>query len=199
MLEVAYKQTEDNNLPSDKTNIFIAAFTTCWARLKLYSYLHRLQQQVLYYDTDSVIYSWKEGQCRIETGDYLGDMTDELDGEHIVEFVSGGAKNYGYQTSGGKFECKVRGFTLNVRGREKLNYHSMKQYILNNLPTLQSREEEEQEEEEDHIAVHYPNHFHRNQTDKTMNLTDLTKKYRLVFDKRVVDRRNYRSHPFGYF
>ena len=172
VLEVVYKQTEDNDLPSAKTNIFIAAFTTCWARLKLYSYLDRLQQQVLYYDTDSVIYSWKEGQCRIETGDYLGDMTDELDGDDIVEFVSGGAKNYGYKTSGDKFECKVRGFTLNVRGREKLNYGSMKQYILNILTSLQSREEED----DTHIAVHYPNHFHRNQTDKTLNLTPLTKK-----------------------
>ena len=199
VLEVVYKQTEDNNLPSAKTNIFIAAFTTCWARLKLYSYLQTLGEQVLYYDTDSVIYLWKEEQPQIATGDFLGDMTDELDGEHIVEFVSGGAKNYGYQTSGDKFECKVRGFTLNVRGREKLNYHSMKQYILNILTALQSREEEEEEEEEDHIAVHYPNHFHRNQTDKTMNLTDLTKNYRLVFDKRVVDHRTYHSYPFGYF
>ena len=39
-----------------------------WARLKLYSYLHRLREQVLYYDTDSVIYTWKEGQPKIEIG-----------------------------------------------------------------------------------------------------------------------------------
>ena len=198
VLEVVYKQTNDNDLPSAKTNIFIAAFTTCWARLKLYSYLHRLQDQVLYYDTDSVIYSWKEGQCQIETGDYLGEMTDELDGDHIVEFVSGGAKNYGYKTSGDKFECKVRGFTLNVRGREKLNYDSMKQYILNILTSLQSMEEDE-EEDDTHIAVHYPNHFHRDQTNKTLNLTPLTKNYRMVFDKRVVDRHTNHSYPFGYF
>ena len=193
VLEVVYRQTDDNDLPSAKTNIFIAAFTTCWARLKLYSYLHRLQEQVLYYDTDSVIYSWKEGQCQIEIGDYLGEMTDELDGEHIVEFVSGGAKNYGYQTSGGKFECKVRGFTLNVRGREKLNYHTMKQHIVNTL------DREEEEEEDDHIAVEYRNHFHRDQTNKKLKLTALTKKYHMVFDKRVVDRDTKRSHPFGYF
>ena len=36
-----------------------------------------LQKQVLYYDTDSVIYAWKEGLPRIETGDYLGDMKNE--------------------------------------------------------------------------------------------------------------------------
>ena len=191
VLEVMYKQTEDNDLPSAKTNIFIAAFTTCWARLKLYSYLNRLQEQVLYYDTDSVIYKWKEGQCRIETGDFLGEMTDELDGEHIVEFVSGGAKNYGYRTSGGKFECKVRGFTLNVRGREKLNYHTMKEHILDTL--------EEEEEETVPIPVVNPNHFHRDQTHKKMKLVRQEKKYRLVFDKRVVNRDTKRSYPFGYF
>ena len=56
VLEVVYSQTQENVVPSVKTNIFIAAFTTCHARLKLYSYLDRLQDQVLYYDTDSVIY-----------------------------------------------------------------------------------------------------------------------------------------------
>ncbi|XP_067685645.1 uncharacterized protein [Haliotis asinina] len=41
---------------SDTTNIFIASFTTCWARLKLYSVLDMLQERVLYYDTDSIIF-----------------------------------------------------------------------------------------------------------------------------------------------
>ena len=158
------------------------------ARLKLYSYLNRLQEQVLYYDTDSVIYRWRPGQCSIKTGDYLGEMTDELDGEHIVEFVSGGAKNYGYETSGGKFECKVRGFTLNVRGRERLNYQTMKEHILNTLT-----------DDSVPIPVVNPNHFHRDQTHKKMKLVRQEKKYRLVFDKRVVDRDTKRSYPFGYF
>ena len=190
VLEIVYRQTDDNAQPSNKTNIFIAAFTTCWARLKLYSYLHRLQEQVLYYDTDSVIYTWSPGQCKIETGDYLGEMTDELDGEHIVEFVSGGAKNYGYRTSGGKFECKVRGFTLNVRGRARLNYHTMKDHILQTL---------EEEEDAVPIPVVNPNHFNQDQTQKQMKLVRQEKKYRLVFDKRVIEPRSKRSYPFGYF
>ncbi|CAH3157613.1 unnamed protein product, partial [Porites evermanni] len=60
--------------------------------------LDTLQQQVLYYDTDSVVYKWRPGQPSIAIGDFLGDMTDELDGDVITEFVSGGAENYGYQT-----------------------------------------------------------------------------------------------------
>ena len=189
ILEVVFKQAPENDMPNPKTNIFIACFTTCWARLKLYSYLHTLGEQVLYYDTDSVIYARKEGQPQIDIGDYLGDMTDELDGDTIQEFVSGGAKNYGYETVGGKFVCKVRGFTLNVRGREKLNYRSMKEHILDTL---------KEEEPVDPIVVTNPNHFHRDQTNKSMNLTRQDKNYRLVFDKRVIHRPTKRSHPYGY-
>ena len=190
VLEVRYKQTEDNDMPSNKTNIFVAAFTTCWARLKLYEHLHTLQRQVLYYDTDSVIYSWKEGQERIPIGNFLGEMTDELDGDHIVEFVSGGAKNYGYRTAGGKVECKVRGFTLNVRGRARLNYNSMKDHIKQTL---------DRKEEVESIAVNNPHHFVRDQTNKMMGKRSLTKQYRLVFDKRVIDHQTHHSYPFGYF
>ena len=60
-----------------KTNIFVAAFTTCHARLKLYESLDTLQEQVLYYDTDSVVYKWRPDQPSIATGDFLGNMTDE--------------------------------------------------------------------------------------------------------------------------
>ena len=74
----------------------MAAFTTCYARLRLYESLDILLEQVPYYDTDSVVYNWRPDQPSMATGDFLGDMTDELDGDVITEFVSGGAKNYGY-------------------------------------------------------------------------------------------------------
>ena len=35
VLEIVYTHIKDNVEPSNKTNIFVAAFTTCWARLKL--------------------------------------------------------------------------------------------------------------------------------------------------------------------
>ena len=79
------------------------------------------------------MYKWRPGQPSIAIGDFLGDMTDELDGDVITEFVSGGAKNYGYQTRGGKVVCKVRGFTLNVRGSAILNFNTMKDNIVSEL------------------------------------------------------------------
>ena len=55
--------------------------------------LKQLNRSVLYYDTDSVIYVSRPGQYAPPLGDYLGELTDELDsGEQIVEFVSGGPK-----------------------------------------------------------------------------------------------------------
>lgn len=133
VLEAVYTSVNENAPKGTKTNIFVAAMTTCYARLKLYDSLDALQEQVLYFDTDSIVYKWRPGQPCIPTGDFLGDMKDELHGDVINEFVSGGAKNYAYTTREGNHECKVRGFTLNVRGSAVLNFQSMKENILQEL------------------------------------------------------------------
>ena len=57
ILEAVYTSVHDNAVKGTKTNIFVAAFTTCHARLKLYESLDTLQEQVFFYDTDSVIYN----------------------------------------------------------------------------------------------------------------------------------------------
>ena len=71
-----------------KVNIVIAAFTTAYARLKLYNLLDLLQERVLYYDTDSVVYVHEPGKPDPPLGDYLGELTDELNGglHHDVSF-----------------------------------------------------------------------------------------------------------------
>ena len=190
VLEVVYTYKEDAIIPNYRRNVFVAAFTTCHARLKLYSYLQTLGEQVLYYDTDSVIYKWSAGLPKVPTGDYLGDLKDELEGDVIREFVSGGPKNYGYRTKKEKTECKVRGFTLNVRGKETLNFDSMRKMILEVLDGKKKVEE---------IHQTNPNHFKRDTTLKDVSLITQKKHYRLVFEKRVIDRKTKRSHPFGYF
>ena len=130
-LEVVYSNLKENQPNNGRVNIFIAAFTTCWACLKLYSYLLQLQQQVLYFDTDSVIFSWKPGQPNIPLGDFLGEMTNKLDdGDYIIDFTSARPKNYGDKTKNGKVCCKVRGFTLNVCGQQQPNYSIMCQNLL---------------------------------------------------------------------
>ena len=42
-VEAHYTLVEDNVLPSINLNIFVAAFTTCHAQLRLYQALHHIQ------------------------------------------------------------------------------------------------------------------------------------------------------------
>ena len=164
----------------------MAAFTTCHARLKLYEYLHLLQHQVLYFDTDSVVYSHQPRQPDITPGNYLGEMTDELEGDHIVEFTSAGPKNYGYITNAEKKCCKVREFTLNVRGSRQLNYDVMRQNLLDEIQDPQDERRND------------PNFFRRDSHTKDIYVSSRTKRYGLVFDKRVVDPVTFKSYPYGY-
>ena len=68
--------------------------------------MHALGRCVCYYDTDSVIYTGKEGEWEPPLGDHLGELTNELDdNDWIVTFVSAGPKNYAYKTHQGKTCC----------------------------------------------------------------------------------------------
>ncbi|CAG2243698.1 unnamed protein product [Mytilus edulis] len=121
--------TQNSKFPpvDAKTNIFIAIFTTMWARLKLYEVLDMLDDRVLYTDTDSCIYVSQKGKPEPSLGNYLGELTSEIpaDEGHIVEFVSGGPKNYAYRTL--KTEtCKVKGFTLNFTNSNIVNFNAVK-------------------------------------------------------------------------
>ena len=189
ILEAVYTDVQENAPKGSKTNIFVAAFTTSYARLKLYESLDLLQQQVLYYDTDSIIYKWKQGQQSIAIGDMLGEWKDELNGDSITEFVSGGPKNYAYQTRGGNSVCKVRGFTLNVRDSASLNFQSMKRNILEELNIPQDSRR--------NLNIVTPYHFQRDVEKKQIRVVPRVKKYGLVFDKRVINT-NAVSYPYGY-
>ena len=100
VLEVTTVKKEGACSPTTKGNIFIALFTTALARLKLYEALDVLQERVLYYDTDSVIYRSKPGEEKVSLGKFLRQFTDEIGGgDYIHDFGAAGPKSYGYQAS----------------------------------------------------------------------------------------------------
>ena len=133
VMEVSTLKYEDACQSSGKINIFIACFTTALARLKLYAELEKLNEQVLYYDTDSVIYSCKDGEVKIPTCIFLGQMTDELEGDAITVFGSAGPKSYCYRTRGGKTECKNKGTKSSYEINQVLNCTSMMQHTQKEL------------------------------------------------------------------
>ena len=182
-IELYYTQGDGFVSTSDKTNVVIAAFTTAHARLKLYSVLELLQRRVLYFDTDSIIYTSKPDEWNPPLGDYLGELTNELDeDDYIITFVSGGPKNYSYQTKNGKTVCKVRGFTLNYRGSQNLNFAAMCSQICN--PNGEP------------IYLENPHFIKRDAKTKTIHTVKLKKKYNLIYDKRIVH--GFNTIPYGY-
>ena len=108
------------------TNVYIAAFTTTWARIKLWKKLHELGERVLYYDTDSVIYKTGPGELHLERGPYLGDLTNELEeGRYITEFVSTGPKSYAYRDNKGAQVIKFKGISKTLYNVSKINLETM--------------------------------------------------------------------------
>lgn len=55
------------------------------------------------------------------------------EGDWIEEFVSAGAKNYGYRARLGHICTKVKGFSLNVRGRQQLNFQVLKDNVMQEM------------------------------------------------------------------
>ena len=92
MVEMRYQYKEEFVDESASTSLVIEAYTTAQTRLKLYSYLEQLRPRALYADTDS-----RPGEWKPELGDYIGDLTDEVPDNRIIDFVTGGPQNYAYK------------------------------------------------------------------------------------------------------
>jgi hypothetical protein len=188
---VSWKYSEDNVAPGKNVNVAVAAYVTTQARLKLYEYLRTLGESVLYTDTDSCIFVQKVSESpKVKTGDYLGDLTDELEefgsGSYIEEFVSGGPKNYAFSVfcpSTGKrtTKCKVKGITLNYENSKVINFTSLRHMIL---------------EDDTPLHVHNPKKIKRKHGGVVVSEPE-SKEYKVVFKKRRLTN-NFDSFPYGY-
>lgn len=149
-----YKYLKEANPEQGYVNVSIAAYTTAHARCILYKYLDMLKERVFYFDTDSILFLSKDGDEMPETGDYLGNMTNELEqygpNAYISEFAAGGPKNYGYkvrmndESEEEKIVCKVKGIRLNYMNSRIINFETIKNLLLSH-----SLEEEEQKKNRD--------------------------------------------------
>ena len=187
MMEVRWKYKEEFVETSERTNVVIAAYTTAQARLKLYTYLEALGPRTLYCDTDSIVFTTRPGERKPPLGDYLGDLTDEHPCNNIIEFVTGGPKNYAYKlaetdVSGNRTICKVRGITLNYKNSMDINFETLRNMVTsgrNDVVTLTDDCKISRDKENSRIIT---------KTEK--------KDYRIVFDKRVLQGRD--TVPYGF-
>jgi hypothetical protein len=109
------------------TNIYIACFTTAWARLRLYDMIDRIGRNVCYMDTDSVVYIEDETNKYIfekYIGDSLGEWTDELGGKYIEYWACAQSKDYGYILNDGECTGKVKGFRVTAETEEKMTHQA---------------------------------------------------------------------------
>ena len=187
IIEIRYEHGDKFVQPNPNTNVVIAAFTTAHARLQLYDELDMLQERVLYYDTDSIIYHSQPGQPEPRLGNYIGDLTDELGGEHITAFASGGPKNYCYKTSGRKTEVKVRGITLDCTARQKVNFEVICALVFLRGECGVTGQ----------VSVEIPFRITRNTQTKEIQTQRMKKDYRVVYNKRVIID-DYKTLPHGY-
>ncbi|KAG1657415.1 hypothetical protein GQR58_023391 [Nymphon striatum] len=161
-------------------NVPVASLTTAYARLNLYSVIENLDERLLYFDTDSLIYIDRKGEWSPATGPFLGELKDEVPGDSIIEFAAAGPKNYAYITLKGKSVCKVRGITLNHDNTKLINLQKMKQLI------------------DDHqLYVDVPEtRFVRSKKDFSIRNVETSKRYKLTYTKRMLVL-DFTTLPYG--
>ncbi|KAE9544412.1 hypothetical protein AGLY_001591 [Aphis glycines] len=169
LVEVSYKQINEYVGNEHNTNIYIAAFTTSNARLRLYNMLDNLGEKVVYYDTDSVFYIFDD--VEVKTGCMLGEWTDELGpGVHITDWVSTGPKSLAHTDNENRTTTKIKGFTLSYENIQKLNMDSMKKIMNDEIKEVQLQFQQ----------------ITRNSKTKQLATTFTSKTFKMEYDKRMA-------------
>ena len=148
-LLVNWENVDEEDCNNQNTSLAIASFVTSYARIELMKVIDEIEEipgRILYMDTDSVIFKYKEGQPKPKTDDYLGCLADEISkdyGENAVctKFCSLGPKVYAMEiwpenSTVPVVPIKVKGITLTDKAMDIIKMESMtklaEEYINNN-------------------------------------------------------------------
>ena len=189
-VDVHYKQKAHCETVSPNVNIFVAAFITCWARLRLYEALELLDKRVLYFDTDSIIFTHLPGQTSPPLRRLPGRFQERtrVGRCHSGILLRWTKELLGTRRAPVKTVCKVRGFSLNVQGREQLNYEILRDNILAELERPLAAP----------TRVAQLHTITRDAKGYTLHARPSHKDYRLVFSKRMLDPITAKTYPYGY-
>src|SRR5260221_12702830 len=127
---VAYTLLDEAKEPNKRGNPIIASFVAMWGRLELLKELRQLGKRVLYYDTDSIIFTHKRGEYAPKLGTMLGQWTDEIKEKYgpcvmIAEFVASGPKSYDLRLTNCQEIVKIRGFTITLFNKNSVNFKAI--------------------------------------------------------------------------
>ena len=146
-----------------------------------------MNERVLYFDTDSIIYHHKPHLWNPTiVNNRLGEWTDEVPNARIVKFVGMGPKNYGYEfvdkDGKRKSTCKVKGLTLDYNTSQVIHFDRMLNWVKGESKDFRE-------------TINY--HRIRKHKDKTVATELQSKTYRFTYTKRVIVGDGY-TVPYGY-
>ncbi len=202
MMLTTYYHREEIAPIQGNLSLIIAAFTTSYARLKLYNdALCKIPpEQLLYFDTDSVVFVQKKYETPLlEEGEFVGQFKNEIistygPGSRVTKFFAAGPKSYGYEVvkSNGTMEkvFKNKGIKLTSRSLAQFSPDDMMQAVM----TL-NREA---------YQIKDPQKICRDKRKGTLYNREEIKRWRMVYTKRVLLENstaedNYKTLPFGYY
>ena len=144
-----YKFVDDSLCDPGNTSVIVAAFITAYARLSLIRELMKIDesgQEVLYADTDSIVFVHKPGKYLPEIGEYIGQMSDEIVGEYVIgakitEFYSTGPKSYIFSflpDGSEKTKIKSKGLKLYLETFKTLSFDEIKDKAVDKSNGLQT-------------------------------------------------------------
>lgn len=206
VMQVQWRKRDEMLEDSPHSNVVVAAYVTCHARLELYQYMEMLQDRIFYVDTDSILFLTRDGDPMPPSGSFMGMMCDELsgllgNGSFITEYVSCGPKNYCYtvknpSTGQEKTVCKIKGITHTIAAARVVNMQSMLNLLRSQMNTLtEPSQSQELNSTEGHFAVpqmrfHISPFLH-------IETQYYMKKYQIVYDKRRVQP-DFTTLPYGF-
>lgn len=198
---VCFRKRDEYRDANNRGNVIIASFVSMWGRMELYKELSKLQQRVLYMDTDSLIYVVKEGEYEPTLGTMLGEYTDEIKANfgadyYIHEYVSTGPKSYGLKIKrqgdiNGEYTqdvIKIKGATQNLLNKESLSFLSLHNRVEQMLRDQQCSG----------IVINRPINFVRNKIMSKIINKPTVKTLSLRYNKRVRKQGMYITYPYGY-
>lgn len=129
-LFVEYTENKEENTNLNKTNVALCGVLTSNARLRLYEVIgdQRLNDRLIYCDTDSCIYEYDKTKWNPKEGGLLGDWEPEFE-EPMKRVVCTGPKAYAYQKHSGKYDVKSKGVQLTHENLHNIDFTGYKSLV----------------------------------------------------------------------